>query len=504
MTGGKIELSVGDGGHILMDGDGLEMTAGRIDMVTRDTLGNATGGITIDENGIDMTGGSLNVHSQATVQISTPNFNVNVPSDDGETNMLSMDEEGAQMTSLSAPNVAVRYDGPDTVYVIPDGEAVEDCYRSLGDVFAMLSGKHIDRPLNVYIAAGSTQYVNAALSGTTGGAQINVHAYYGDGMGGGNAKIVGSLVFNHIATPVHLQSIDVDTGVGSYAIRAIGPTTHVTVAMCVMRSTSNSGNVGFMAENGAAGYLGVCEFYGLKNSMLARNGGVITAMNCAGDCSVRAERGMMFLTGTMPSAAGAWGSTAYSELGGKVFFESADADHAVSVDKGSSSSGSAVTAPTTVTVAATGVGAYSGSWRSDGVMRQGMYNGSEYAGCMWFDRSGFIGRSIKSASMTLKRLSGSGRSRPVALYLYTTTLSSASGNPLSGRVSYGKLGEIAQGETKTFTLPVGAAQALANGTAKGLMLYAADGAQISGRDYSENYCKLGSADDELPVLTVNY
>ena len=65
-------------------------------------------------------------------------------------------------------------------------------------------------------------------------------------------------------------------------------------------------------------------------------------------------------------------------------------------------------------------------------------------------------------------------------------------------------GTIENGETKTFTLPTAAGQALANGTIKGFMLYAGDGKTLSGKSYSTNYCKVGSNGDAAPKLTMTY
>ena len=123
---------------------------------------------------------------------------------------------------------------------------------------------------------------------------------------------------------------------------------------------------------------------------------------------------------------------------------------------------------------------------------------------VWFPTASFSGKTIKTASLTLMRQNGSGKGSAVTLTLYGITVASASGNPHTGKVSYGVIGVIDNGETKTFTLPTAAGQAMASGTIKGFMLYANDGGVMSGKSYSTNYCKISSNGAAEPKLTITY
>ena len=78
------------------------------------------------------------------------------------------------------------------------------------------------------------------------------------------------------------------------------------------------------------------------------------------------------------------------------------------------------------------------------------------------------------------------------------------GNPRTGSVSYGDVGRIANGETKTVTLPVAAVQALADGDAAGLMLWPDDTGLLPGYEYSANYAWFESTKGAAPKLTVTY
>ena len=67
-----------------------------------------------------------------------------------------------------------------------------------------------------------------------------------------------------------------------------------------------------------------------------------------------------------------------------------------------------------------------------------------------------------------------------------------------------QIGTIANGETKTFTIPTAAVTQLKNGTIKGLMLQVSDMSVRSGKGYSTNYANFYGVESTayLPILTV--
>ena len=139
-------------------------------------------------------------------------------------------------------------------------------------------------------------------------------------------------------------------------------------------------------------------------------------------------------------------------------------------------------------------------------LRQGMLNwmgGSELGGCIWFNLSALSGKTIQAAELTLTRSAGYGNSGSVNVVLYSTTVTERSGNAYSGATSYGQIGTIANGETKTFSIPAQAVADIVSGG--GLMLRVNDGTMIEGRGYSRNYAMFESfGDANSPVLTVTY
>ena len=123
-------------------------------------------------------------------------------------------------------------------------------------------------------------------------------------------------------------------------------------------------------------------------------------------------------------------------------------------------------------------------------------------GAFWFAESGLSGKTIQSATLTIQRIAGKGRSGSVTMKLWTTTLTGKSGKPTDSLVSLGEIGTIANGETVTVDVPTSAISVIASGG--GLVLYTEETSNKTGKTYSENYAHFEGADGSAPVLTVTY
>jgi len=126
---------------------------------------------------------------------------------------------------------------------------------------------------------------------------------------------------------------------------------------------------------------------------------------------------------------------------------------------------------------------------------------------MWFSNlaSAISGKTIMSATLTLTRVNGIGRSGETNLSAYYTTKTSGSGSYSVSTAYGGSIGSIGNGETKTFSLPVAIIQQIASNASGGVVLYSGESGTSSGRNYSTNYCKIYGYDSEYaPVLTVTY
>ena len=138
-----------------------------------------------------------------------------------------------------------------------------------------------------------------------------------------------------------------------------------------------------------------------------------------------------------------------------------------------SSSGSGNVVPTTQTHTktfnCTGLQTYQyawSNWSTDGSCKQGAWGYGLRGGHMFFnntDISSFIGNGkVESATITLTRANNGGQSGQSNVYLNNSSCTSTNGTPSYSNQTH--LGTLAWGETKTFTLPVGMAEKLKNGS----------------------------------------
>ena len=151
---------------------------------------------------------------------------------------------------------------------------------------------------------------------------------------------------------------------------------------------------------------------------------------------------------------------------------------------------------------ATTTKSWRGSWRSDTLdVIQGVYYESGYSsslnwnrGCMWFSnaRNLLSGCTVKSATLTLHRKTGSGSSSAKSVYLCAITNTSASGTPSIAK-NYGSIGSIGRDKQVTFAIPVDAVQGLADGTYGGLCLYETP-YNFGSSTYSNAYMRMSGTD----------
>lgn len=164
------------------------------------------------------------------------------------------------------------------------------------------------------------------------------------------------------------------------------------------------------------------------------------------------------------------------------------------------------TTVTTATLTASTARTWGGDWLSTSTFGTAMYQGATGGGtlrrgCMWFPTTAISGKTIVSATLTLKRVSGIGGGGAVTVGIYGTTATGASGTPAIGT----KYAEISLANGATGSVDVTAAvQALANGTIKGLMIYDGRTGTFDGKTYTYGYCKVYGTGSGAPTLNVTY
>ena len=219
--------------------------------------------------------------------------------------------------------------------------------------------------------------------------------------------------------------------------------------------------------------------------------GQVFIYNCCGSCnwSMISYAGIIIAAGTVPAGSRGTGNN------GQLFASSVTVDYGTAIPT--------VTPDTMTVLYATTTRTWRGSWRTDTFdVIQGLYSDAGYSsslnwnrGCMWFSgATALAGSTIKSATLTLGRKTGSGSSGAKSVYLCAISNTSASGTP-SIVYNFGSLGTIGRGKQVTFSIPVAAVQGLVDGTYGGLCLYETP-YNFGSSTYSSCYMRMAGTDTD--------
>lgn len=411
-------------------------------------------------------------------EISTPYLDIDVSGTEGD---MHIDENGISggtgtFKTLNCPDV-----------VKSTGNATYS--GGLQEAFDAMNGRFLTG--NVTISLSADQYGTFMLKGVYGvNASINI-------VGNGHSINGVLAVYNCKLTNV---------GIGGVTINGNGSSTPLVLMDAGYVSVSGA------TINGGGVVTAVDANYGTR--LMMYNNGLYNASNLirlghctegslvqlrGGSCTnyLRADGARWTMSGTRPDGTYAQENTC---------LHAPENPDSLTIDYGTSQP--SVTPVTTESYTASVTGTYypSGHWINDNTIRQGHEgtgsNARKDYGCMWFNASALTGKTIKSATLTIKRISGKGRSSSVTLKLWTTTLTGKSGKPTDSLVSLGEIGKIANGETATFNVPTSAISVIASGG--GLVLYTEETTNKTGKTYSENYAHFEGVGGSAPVLTVTY
>lgn len=411
-------------------------------------------------------------------EISTSYLDIDVSGTDGD---MHIDENG--ISSGTATFKVVNC--PDLVKATGGNTYT----GGLQEAFNALNGRFLTGDVTISLSAD--QYGTFMLKGVYGvNASINI-------VGNGHSINGALAVYNCKLTNVGIGGVTIN-GNGSSTPLALMDAGYVSV-------------IG-VTVNGGGAVTAVDANYGTRlmmyDSGLYNANNLIRIGHCTegslvqlrgGSCTnyLRADGARWTMSGTRPDGTYAQENTC---------LHAPENPDSLTIDYGTSQP--PVTPVTTASYTANVTGTYypSGHWINDNTIRQGHEgtgsNGRKDYGCMWFNASALTGKTIKSATLTIKRISGKGRSSSVALKLWTTTLTGKSGKPTDSLVSLGEIGKIANGETATFNVPVSAISVIASGG--GLVLYTEETTNKTGKAYSENYAHFEGVGGSAPVLTVTY
>ena len=398
-------------------------------------------------------------------------------------------------------SVASAYGGPIALHVNTSYSGASDTYfRSLGDAVKAVNNRFLRSDVYIYLPNGTGEIYEPAgtqIQGVSGPGKLIIYGY-------ANSRLNSFISVKGCSAHICFQNVslrEIRTLNGSnrnpYLID-LQMNHHVEMNSC----TLDANNVTYDSVYCRTTHVNLynCGLYNALQGLEVYMGWAYM-QNCKGSCSwsMVSYAGYIICSGSVPSGSRNRGNN------GQIY------DTGVTIDYGTAIP--VVTPDNTALLYATTTKSYRGGWRSDTLdVIQGVYSDSGYKsslnwnyGCMWFStlRTILSGTTIKSATLTLNRKTGSGSGSAKTLYLCAITNASPSGYPTIA-ASYGAIGTIGRGETATFSVPVSAIQNLASGAYGALCLYESP-YNFGSSTYSSGYMRMSGTDtNNPPYLRVVY
>lgn len=432
--------------------------------------------IEIRDDHVDIsTGGRFRVTS-GDVDITTSKFSVSITDETGgEDELLTIDATGVRAANLSAPNVAMRYDGPWQIIVNSGATSAQvesgSYVRSMQEAFDRLNDRFL--PYYAEVKLETDTYENVSIHGIyAGNASLAI-------VGQGHT-VYGRITISNINA--YMRALNLRACNANGDVWWIDNCRYVSLNTCTAEGYSTA-SAGYHIDNGSVVTFGSCEVYNCITGVDAGWGTNIDIAVMKGTTTQYAYK--VFGTritnsGSRPS--GDWTGMNFMAAPGDLL--------TVPID-----TGSGVVVPTTgsATFNPSATGTYTTYWWNiDSDIRQGYTKSNgRIKGGIFYSVSGVSG-TVKSAILKLTRLKNYGKGAPVQVKVYGTTAAGKSGNPALSTEGY-VLGTIDGGQTAEFALPAALATGLGNGTYKGIILYADDTTVLHGKTYSTNYARFTTA-----------
>lgn len=432
--------------------------------------------IEIRDDHVDIgTGGTFRVES-GDVDISTSKFSVSITDEEGgEDELLTIDATGVRAANLSAPNVAMRYDGPWQIIVNSGATSAQvesgSYVRSMQEAFDRLNDRFL--PYYAEVKLETDTYENVSIHGIyAGNASLAI-------VGQGHT-VYGRIAISNVNAYVRVNSLRACNANGD--VWGIDNCRYIYLKSCTAEGYSTA-SAGYHIDNGSVVTFESCEVYNCVTGVDAGWGTKVDIVTLKGTTTQYAYK----VFGTVITNSGCRPS---GGVLGMNFLAAPGDLLTVPIDTGSAVT---PTVTSTVTFNPTATGTYSTFWwTSDDNIRQGYSNNRRNKGGIFYSISGIpSGATLKTISLTLTRLKF-GKGAPVQVKAYGTTSAEKSGNPALSTDAF-VLGTIDYNTTATFALPAGLAEGLFNGTYHGIILYADDTGVMSSKNYSTNYATFSPA-----------
>lgn len=398
-------------------------------------------------------------------------------------------------------SVSAAYAGPAALYVSTSYTGTSDTYfRSLGEAVKVVNNRYLNSDVSIFLSSGQTVYEAAGvhIRGVTGPGRLTIYSY-------GGGMLCSYLTIRGCSAHIVLQNVSMrevrtlvnGTNRNPYLVE-LHMNHHVELNSCTFDANNVTYDSVYCRTTHV--FLNNCGLYNALQGLEIYMAHAYM-QNCKGSCSwaMVAYGGYIIASGSVPNGSRNTGNN------GQIFANGVYVDYGTAIP--------VVTPDETTIQYATTTKSWRGSWRSDTQdVIQGVYSDSGYSsgltwhrGCMWFAnlRSVLSGATIKSATLTLHRKTGSGSSSAKTVYLCAISNTSASGTP-SIAANYGAIGTIARNAQVTFSIPIEAAEGLANGNYGGLCLYESP-YNFGSSSYSSCYMRMSGTDTSVqPYLEIVY
>ena len=436
-----------------------------------------------DEQNKVQIGSNILIDAEHT-EISTPYLDIDVSGTDGD---MHIDDNGISggtgtFKTLNCPGIVKYYTGAASITL------------GAGSDVSVISNALCNRMMTYDVTITLAGDVNGALilKGLCGSGNVTVN--------GENHTLNGYMLLSNNGCRINVNALKISKTAANRQCVNADRCVEVKFYRCIFNANNVPSNAQGILTSYSNVFLQDCEFYNITDCAMSFSYGtdaLVLACKGAAKYCFWYDGATLRVAGSRPSGLCAGGNPS--------FLLPADPS-TITVNTGSATPTETPVTTESYTASVTGTYYPSGHWINDNTIRQGHEgtgsNGRKDYGCMWFNASTLTGKTIKSATLTIKRISGKGRSSSVTLKLWTTTLTGKSGKPTDSLVNLGDIGKIANGETATFNVPTSAIGVIASGG--GLVLYTEETTNKTGKTYSENYAHFEGVGGSAPVLTVTY
>ncbi|MBR6570009.1 MAG: hypothetical protein IKK75_06095, partial [Clostridia bacterium] len=433
------------------------------------------------------------------VAITTENFLLQLlDPNDNENVLMEMSADGnvgfkqLYADEVISDSVAQAYAGSSWLWVEPTIETPTSTdFRSLGEAVQTLNNRFLSKDVYIFLPYGVETYEpnGVVIRGISGPGKLTIYGYDSDSILNSYIQVQGC--FAHICfQDLYLRESRSLNGTSRQPYLCEVTKCHfVEFSGCTLDANgitydsvyARSSHV-FLYQCGLYNALQGLECYLAQGNM----------KDCCGSCSwaMISYASLIIASGTVPAGSRGTGEN------GLLYASSVTTDYGTAIETVTPDENGIMYASTTRS--------WRGSWRTDTYdVIQGVYSDSGYSsslnwhrGCMWFSTAQNLlsGCTVKSATITFHRKTGSGSSAAKNIYLCAITNTSASGTP-SIAYNYGAIGIIGRDKQVTFSIPVDAVQGLADGTYGGLCIYETP-YNFGTSTYSNAYMRMSGTDTD--------